>query len=1186
MSILSNEQDRLKALLNYKILDTLPEKEFDRLTTLASAICETNVSLICLLDDHRQWFKSKTGIDISETPKELAFCSYTILGNELMEVEDASKDERFKYNPLVVSDPQIRFYAGYPLIDQLGNALGTICVIDTVPKKLNAHQKQALKLLADFAIELIQERRNSQEFKYFNKLFKLTNDLICVAGTDGFFKKVNPAFNELLGWDESYLLKISFLDLTHPDDVVKTKLEIDQLEKGIVAVSFINRLRCNDGTYKYIQWATAPEVSTGYLFSIGRDLTLEKQKEILLTNSEHKLRSFFENSQGFMCTHDVAGNFLTVNSSGAESLGYLPEEMTKMSLFDVVPASHHQELERYLALILEKGIAKGIMHTKNKNGSLMIWLFSNVVEEDADGNKYIIGNSIDITERHRLEADLKWTKEMMEHTNEAARIGSWNINLQSNKIYWSDMTKSIHGVSLDYVPTYETAISFFEGTSIDLINCAVEKAINKGIAYDLELKIKTANGELLWVRTIGTPEFKDGVCKRLYGTFQDINDKKKVEEALLNQKSRLRAFVDHAPAAVAMFDTDMKYIAVSKRWIEDYHLKDKEIIGVSHFEVFPHITDEWKAVFARCLKGDIEKDDEYLRKVEGADDQYLQFEIRPWYKFDATVGGVMIFTQDITESIAHREELEKAKILAEDASIAKSEFLANMSHEIRTPLNGVIGFTDLVLKTNLNSTQHQYLSIVNQSANSLLLIINDILDFSKIEAGKLELDVDKTDLYEISSQAIDIISYQVQNKGLELLLNISVNLPRFIWVDAVRLKQVLVNLLGNAVKFTDKGEIELKITALDDPSANEINLRFEVRDTGIGIQEDKQSKIFEAFSQEDASTTKKYGGTGLGLTISNKLLGLMNSQLQLKSEPEQGSTFFFDLKLKTEHGLPMVWENINQIKKEAILSESESINIFKMLAQRLKVLVVEDNLVNKLLAKTIIQRIVPLAEIIEANDGLEAVRLFSALRPDIVFMDIQMPVMNGYEATQKIRALANGKHIPIIALTAANIKGEKEKCLAAGMDDFLSKPFVEDDIAALLVKWNNDLEDTTLISMENENNVEVDPHFDAEMVKEFVDNDKESLIEILNLVLKSIQDSLTMMEQQLANQDLAALNASGHKLFGTAAGTGMNVLSKIAREFEYLDHLEITQTNDLLERVTEEIKLVTFLINDFLQKLD
>lgn len=369
-----------------------------------------------------------------------------------------------------------------------------------------------------------------------------------------------------------------------------------------------------------------------------------------------------------------------------------------------------------------------------------------------------------------------------------------------------------------------------------------------------------------------------------------------------------------------------------------------------------------------------------------------------------------------------------------------------MSHEIRTPLNGIIGYTDLLMNSKLEEVQKQYMNTINQSANILMEVVNDILDFSKIESGKLELNVEKHIIADLVDQIKELINYQANSKNLEINYTINEDVPKYIWADYIRLKQILINLLTNAIKFTNNGKIELNISVLETKKNNTL-LRFSVRDTGIGIRKSNQKKIFYAFSQEDSSTTKKFGGTGLGLAISNQLLALMKSQLQIDSQHNVGSTFYFDVQLKSS----FKEKKIIPLKKPIpTISEDHKIVLKN---EQPTILIVEDNKINMLLTKTLVKQIIPHCIIYESIDGAKAIIKAAEIAPDLIFMDIQMPLVNGYEATQEIRKLDLLKNTLIIALTAGTVIGEKEKCIEAGMNDYLSKPIVKQTLRDMLEKW-------------------------------------------------------------------------------------------------------------------------------------
>ena len=531
----------------------------------------------------------------------------------------------------------------------------------------------------------------------------------------------------------------------------------------------------------------------------------------------------------------------------------------------------------------------------------------------------------------------------------------------------------------------------------------------------------------------------------LANNISSVLEKNTTERLVLESEERFRLLANHIPGTVYLSKYD-------EYWTKIY-LNDQveSLTGYSKKEFL-----EDKMSFSNLIHEEDKADIVLIsdKKIKAGEPLHLTYRIR---KKDGSVVWVeefadVIRTDDKIEfieglyiDITTKKEAESAVIekdLAQSANKAKSEFLANMSHEIKTPLNGIIGFTDLLMDTDLDIKQLSYMKTVSQSAITLLGIINDILDFSKIEAGKLELDLQNTNIQDLLKSIQQVIRFDLERKNLELTIEVNKNVPEMLFIDAIRMKQILLNLVSNAIKFTVTGGITIKIECKKRINYRTQQIRFSVIDTGIGILPINQKRIFEPFLQEDNSTTRKYGGTGLGLTITNQLLQLMESKLKLISKPEEGSQFYFDLILTENDSLETKETEVDKSIKNYDTSELS-----------MKILVVEDNKINMFLIKTILKGLFPKSELIESKNGEEAVNQFIESKPDLILMDVQMPVLNGLEATKKIRSLEQNSKVPIIALTAGTLKEERELCFSSGMSDYVSKPVVKDTIKDVILKW-------------------------------------------------------------------------------------------------------------------------------------
>ena len=861
---------------------------------------------------------------------------------------------------------------------------------------------------------------------------------------------------------------------------------------------------------------------------------------------------------------DLQGNILEVNKKFCAISKYTREELIGQNHRIISSGFHDRAFWQNLWQTISKGdVWRGEIKNKAKDGAFY-WVdtvICPVYDENGQISRFLSVRQ-DITENKKALDDLQFSSGILNAAQELGNIGGWQLDVTTDHVTWTDEVYKIHELPKTFDQNKTNALGFYLPAYRQKLEKSLEKAIHNRESFDLECRFITAKENKRWLRVIGKPITLNGQVTQVIGVIQDITEIKKTQE-----------------------------------------------------------------------------------------------------------------------------ELVRAKSEADEANKAKSEFLANMSHEIRTPLNGVIGFTDLLLKTELNPVQEEHMKLVKNSGQCLLDVINDILDFSKIEAGKFELNTEKTRFYPLIESVVDVLKYQVSNKNIELVINVDpTNIPLEIWVDEVRLKQVLINLISNACKFTEKGEIELSVEKLGEEKELS-TFRFAVRDSGVGISEDVKKKIFGAFNQADSSTTKKYGGTGLGLSISQSILNMMGSELQLDSQIGTGSTFFFDIEVKTSakttgKALPQVkmydalivddnevnvrimanslslfginsvmakngeealdilrrikdfdlifmdyqmpdldgLETIARIREEShliadktkiVLTHSlveddlcqkvKALNIAYRLPkpinldtlseclqilggtnklpgnspepqkkkrikfmQEITILIAEDSLVNMKLTNAILKRVLPNARLIGVEDGLSAMSVFSKEPVDMVITDIQMDELNGYELARAIRK--KDKAIPIFALTAGTVEGERKRCMDAGMNDMLNKPLVEDEVVTMLSGWFVGQKAEAKPSKQN-----LHDHFDLEKISELFDT-QEELLELIEVAVPLLNDSCTELEVHLATSNMTAIKKVAHNICGTSRSLMLNRLNIISTELEQLNDRDLINAEKLVSEIITEIR--------------
>jgi len=1024
-------------------------------------------------------------------------------------------------------------------------------------ERLEEKEKDLLRLTKQ--ADLVKQKLEHEitERKQFENLFKTLSDnpLIGVyIMRDGKFRFISPQFEKYTGYSENELLGTSPQRLVFSEDRELVRENAVKALKGEVSSSYEYRIVSKSGEIRWFLGTVTPIEYGGEQAVLGGivDITERRRAEEILKTLSN------DSPIGIYILQD--SEFQFVNNQFQKYTSYGEDELLGMSLQRII-FPEDRELVKQNALKVLRGERSSSCEYRivNKSGEIR-WFLETVTPIQYGGEQAVLGSIVDITERRRAE-------EILRTLSNSSTIGIYIV--QDGKFkFVNPQFQRYTGYSEDeLIDTSSLRLVFTEDRHMIRENTI--KMLKREKTSPHEYRIVNKHGEIRWVmETVTSIQYQGR--RAILGSFMDITEHKQTEELF-------RTLFNSSSIGIYIVQ-DGKFQFINPQFKKYTGYSDEDLVDTSFWKiVFPKDRDILRENLMR-LKGELSSPPYEYRIVTKAGETVWIMETATSIRYRGRP-AVLANIIDITERKRAEVELQKAKEAAESASQAKSEFLANMSHEIRTPLNAILGMTELTLDTELRPEQREFLKVVQSSSETLLGLINDILDFSKIEAGQMQVEEVKFNLRELVEGVAEILSVRAYNKGLELLCYIEPEMPSWVMGDPTRITQVLVNLVGNAIKFTEKGEVAIRVERTGSENNGRLGLHFMVSDTGIGISKENQSRIFEKFSQADTSTTRKFGGTGLGLSISKSLVELMGGSMWLESEEGKGSVFHFSLALRYEdverdaknvefssadprnvsilvvddsktsrailseilntwgfkvseaesgeqalsllrgtsnrydlvildHKIQGIdgMEIARRIRKELGLADiklvilssrmnmkSEDIrelNISDLIAKpvkqsrlfdalmkslhlhkeekvigdvqpskvdgktQLRILVVDDTVDNQNLAKRILEKEGYRVDV--AENGEKAIEAVRSSHYDLILMDVQMPVMDGFSATKEIRKLQRERNLertPIVALTAHALVGYREKCMENEMDDYITKPLKKKVLLETIDRW-------------------------------------------------------------------------------------------------------------------------------------
>lgn len=866
---------------------------------------------------------------------------------------------------------------------------------------------------------------------------------------------------------------------------------------------------------------------------------------------------------------DREGHAIYANRKMAELLGMSPEELARVHPIDVHDEEGRQHWIQHVVDLNAGKQQESVEVMYLKRDGEPIWLLAGVERVQRDDGSLLgyLHTYSDYTERRAASERLLENQAVMQMTERVAGVGAWTWDVGADHIVWSDELHRIYGTSPQtFQATFEDWIEYLHPEDRDQILGSVQSLYEGAEEFSWEGRIIRADGAVRWIEGRGRGEYNEaGELVAMAGTAVDINDRVEQSHQLAESTRRLdllRGVAEAANSSNNLLDTLLQAGAVISAapgwqpvavWIEgqDGSLTPIAVPGVDR-STFPEPDADlagraWRepTFTSHPLSGHEDTHSHVWLPIRvGETDVACLLElIAERTQVSAASRDLLTQVAQQLSRVAEREranaQLAEARDQAMVASRMKSEFLATMSHEIRTPMNGIIGLNDLLLRTGLDDRQRRLADALHSAGLTLRGLINDVLDLSKIEAGKLELEVADFSIARLCQQAQDILTGPAQEKGLQLIVEQDEGLPDLLRGDSGRLLQVISNLGSNAVKFTESGQVRIRVEAEQQELQDQTILRITVADTGPGIEPESVDRLFGAFIQLDPSTTRRHGGTGLGLAISRRLAALLGGDLTVETEVGRGSTFTFT----AVFGRPLHDSTADPVEPASDEAPAS------------RVLVVEDNEVNQMVAVELLQSIGFIAEVVP--DGVEAVAALTGEHSyDAVLMDIQMPRMDGYAATRAIRAQERpGSRVPIIAMTASALSGERERCLAAGMDDFLAKPVDIDQVEHVVRQWiaNTGAEPDWSTPAFVEAEPEEDPILDldrVEMLAEMVKDGESLFRRASGNFINHAEASLAEIASGLARGDSEGLRASAHKFKGSSLNLGLRRVGAAAYVLE------------------------------------